>query len=120
MLENRKSKIENGTQTTRLPCCLSAVKERVMIRYCRHCVMPETKPDLFIDDQGICNACHNYARRQEIDWEARKEQLLQILKRYRAHNGSNYDCLIPVSGGKDSTFQTVRMLELGMNPLCVT
>ncbi len=90
------------------------------IKYCRRCVMPETKPDLFIDGQGVCNACRSYESRKVVDWEARKKELLQILDRYRSKNANTYDCLVPVSGGKDSTFQVVRMLELGMNPLCVT
>lgn len=82
--------------------------------------MPETKPDLHIDEEGVCNACHNMEIRQEIDWDARKKELDKILDNYRSKDGRNYDCIIPVSGGKDSTYQTVRMLELGMNPLCVT
>lgn len=48
------------------------------------------------------------------------KDLLNLLNRYRSKNGSNYDCIVPVSGGKDSHFQVIRMLELGMNPLCVT
>ena len=90
------------------------------IRYCNRCVMPETKPDLYIDNEGICSACRSHERRGQIDWKARREQLLRILDRYRSRDGSNYDCIIPVSGGKDSHFQTIRMLELGMHPLCVT
>ncbi|MBI1293852.1 N-acetyl sugar amidotransferase [bacterium] len=90
------------------------------IRYCKNCVMPETKPDLYIDEEGICNACRSYAARKAVDWNVRKQALLTILERYRSKDGSNYDCIIPVSGGKDSTFQAIRMLELGMNPLCVT
>jgi N-acetyl sugar amidotransferase len=82
--------------------------------------MPETKPDLLIDDDGICNACRSYERRGEVDWTKRKEELIRIVDRYRARDGRSYDCLIPVSGGKDSHFQTIRMLELGVNPLCVT
>lgn len=90
------------------------------IKYCKRCVMPETKPDLYIDEEGICNACRSYERRQEVDWGKRKQELLAILERYRSKDGSNYDCIVPVSGGKDSHFQTIRMLELGVNPLCVT
>ena len=90
------------------------------MRYCRLCVMPETKPDLFIDEEGVCSACRSFERRRDIDWNARRDELLRILERYRSKSGSNYDCVIPVSGGKDSHFQTLRMLELGMNPLCVT
>ena len=90
------------------------------IKYCKCCVMPYTKPDLHIDEEGICNACRNIEIRQVIDWDVRKEELIQILDRYRSKGGSNYDCIVPVSGGKDSTYQTIRLLELGMNPLCVT
>lgn len=82
--------------------------------------MPSTKPDLKLDEQGICNACRSYENRKEIDWSKRKEELTIILEKYRNKTGENWDCIIPVSGGKDSTFQVVKMLELGMNPLCVT
>jgi N-acetyl sugar amidotransferase len=82
--------------------------------------MPETKPDLHIDESGICNACRNFRERENIDWDARKAELMEVLNRYRSKDGSNYDCIIPVSGGKDSTYQVIRMLELGMNPLCIT
>lgn len=90
------------------------------IRYCKRCIMPETKPDLYIDEEGVCNACRSYERRQEVNWDERKHELLVILDRYRSKSDSNYDCIVPVSGGKDSHFQAIRMLELGMNPLCVT
>lgn len=82
--------------------------------------MPSTKPDLHFDEHGICHACRSYENRAEIDWSARKEALLKVLDKYRNQSGSNWDCIVPVSGGKDSTYQVIRMLELGMNPLCVT
>jgi N-acetyl sugar amidotransferase len=91
-----------------------------MIRYCRRCVMPETKPDLQIDEEGICNACRSYERRKGIDWKVRKKELLRILDQYRSKDGNNYDCIVPVSGGKDSHYQVITMLEFGMTPLCVT
>lgn len=91
-----------------------------MLTYCKRCVMPDTKPDLHIDEAGICNACRSYERRTAVDWNARQHELNRILDRYRNHSGSNWDCIVPVSGGKDSTYQVVRMLQLGMNPLCVT
>lgn len=91
-----------------------------MIKYCKRCVMPDTKPDLFIDEEGVCNACRSYESRKEADWDERKKELTQVLDKYRSKDGSNWDCIIPVSGGKDSTFQVLRMLQLGMNPLCVT
>jgi N-acetyl sugar amidotransferase len=82
--------------------------------------MPATKPDLLFDEDGVCNACDNYEKRPEINWAERKKELTQILEKYKAKDGTNYDCIIPVSGGKDSHFQVITMLSLGMNPLCVT
>lgn len=91
-----------------------------MIRYCQNCVMPSTKPDLAFDEAGVCSACRNFQNRKEVNWEARTQELKEITDRYRNADGSNYDCLIPVSGGKDSTFQVIKMLQMGLNPLCVT
>lgn len=91
-----------------------------MLTYCKRCVMPDTKPDLLIDDEGICNACRSYENRKQIDWEQRRRELLQLLEQHRRRDGGNWDCIVPVSGGKDSTYQVVQMLKLGLNPLCVT
>jgi len=90
------------------------------IKYCKWCVMPGTKPDLYIDEEGVCSACRFFENRTDVDWDQRLKELQVILDRYRSKNKSNYDCVIPVSGGKDSTYQVIRMLDLGMNPLCVT
>ena len=87
-----------------------------MLRYCTRCIMPDTKPDLLLDEAGVCNACRSYERRHQVDWAQRHQQLLRILDRYRG-DGSNWDCIVPVSGGKDSTYQVIRMLQLGLNPL---
>ena len=90
-----------------------------MLKYCVRCVMPHTKPDLHIDEDGVCNACRAYERRREVDWTQRYSELITILERFRA-KGTNWDCIVPVSGGKDSTYQVIRILQLGLNPLCVT
>jgi N-acetyl sugar amidotransferase len=90
------------------------------VRYCKRCLFPETKPDLSIDADGICDACRSAAIKREIDWDAREAELKAILERYRSKDGSNYDCVIPVSGGKDSTYQVMKVLELGFRPLTVT
>lgn len=90
------------------------------LRYCVRCVMPETKPDLHIDEKGVCNACRSYESRTEIDWAERGIELQGVLERYRSVDGSNYDCIVPASGGKDSTYQVITMLSIGMNPLVVT
>jgi N-acetyl sugar amidotransferase len=81
--------------------------------------MPSTKPDLHLDEHGVCNACRAYENRKHIDWGQRKSELLSLVDKYR-NTGSNWDCIVPVSGGKDSTYQVIRMLQLGLNPLCVT
>jgi N-acetyl sugar amidotransferase len=82
--------------------------------------MPETKPDLLIDQDGVCNACRSFEGRAEVPWDARRAELEGILEQYRSPTGCDYDCIVPVSGGKDSTYQVLRLLELGANPLCVT
>jgi N-acetyl sugar amidotransferase len=82
--------------------------------------MPDTKPDLHLDEAGVCNACRAFEQRKQVDWDVRRKELDAVLERYRRKDGSNWDCIVPVSGGKDSTAQVIRMLQLGMNPLCVT
>jgi len=91
-----------------------------MIIYCRSCLFPKSKPDLHFNEDGECNACTNYKNRNQINWNERLNQLKDILKKYESTKSAYWDCIIPVSGGKDSTYQVIKMLELGMNPLCVT
>jgi len=92
-----------------------------MIKYCRHCVYPETKPDLSLDENGICDACRFVDVKDTTNWDLRRKELAEIFERFKNKDGSNYDCIIPVSGGKDSTFQTyVVKEEFGLNPLCVS
>lgn len=90
------------------------------MRYCSHCLYPESKPDLHFDADGVCSACRNFMSRKEVDWEQRRKDFIALLAQYRSADGSNYDCVVPVSGGKDSTYQVLRLLEVGANPLCVT
>ena len=82
--------------------------------------MPATKPDLHFNEAGVCNACTNFFERKSIDWKQRERELVELLERYRSKDGSTWDCIVPVSGGKDSTYQVLKILELGFNPLCVT
>lgn len=90
------------------------------MKYCSRCVMPDTKPDLFLDEEGVCNACRSFEKRKEVDWESRKKEFFQVVDKYRSKDSSNWDCVIPVSGGKDSTYQVLQVLQQGLNPLCVT
>ena len=84
---------------------------------CKKCCMVSTRPDTHYID-GVCSACISYEKRKVADWKEREDQLIQILETHK--NGSGYDCIVPSSGGKDSTFQVIKLLELGAKPLVVT
>lgn len=89
------------------------------MKYCQRCVLPDTRPNLRLGVDGICNACTAHASKPAIDWAARESTFRDVVANAKARS-RGYDCLIPVSGGKDSTWQVVKCLEYGMNPLCVT
>src|SRR3989338_2057869 len=89
------------------------------MKYCRTCLLPNTRPNLTLDEVGQCNACIAHATRPTIDWSQREQVLKEIIKRAKS-NSKGYDCLIPVSGGKDSTWQVIKCLEYDLNPLAVT
>jgi N-acetyl sugar amidotransferase len=84
--------------------------------------MPETRPGISFNSLGVCSACENYERRKSIDYSQRFKEFEQLCDKYRGMNGTNgFDCMIAVSGGKDSHFQTHTLKEkMGMNPLLVT
>jgi N-acetyl sugar amidotransferase len=82
--------------------------------------MPDTRPGSIFNEEGVCQACLNYDARKTIDWKKRKKELSDLCDKYRRKDGY-YDCLIPVSGGKDSHFLVHTMKEeMGMNPLLMT
>ena len=88
------------------------------MKLCKKCVMPDTKPDLHFDEEGVCDACRSQETKDfEIDWEQRKTEFLELVKKHKKH--PDYDCIIGVSGGKDSTYQVQSILEMGLNPLCI-
>lgn len=97
------------------------MEEGIQIRYCSKCVFPETKPDLFFNDEGVCSACQAANEKDEdIDWNEREKSFQEIINTYRkGENEIGYDCLIPVSGGKDSTYQCYMAKKYGLNPLAV-
>lgn len=90
------------------------------LNYCKKCLFPETKPDLSFDEKGVCSACKEAKQKDKnIDWDQRKIEFEEIINNYK-RDELGYDCIIPVSGGKDSTYQAYFMKEVyGMNPLCV-
>jgi N-acetyl sugar amidotransferase len=89
------------------------------MKYCKKCVLPDTRPNLILDKNQICNACNCHETKETINWDCRENKFKEVVK-YAQENSKGYDCIIPVSGGKDSTWQTVKCLEYGLNPLAVT
>jgi N-acetyl sugar amidotransferase len=91
------------------------------MRWCNRCILPDTRPNLRLDDEGVCNACRAHETKRLIDWRARAALLADVVETAKSRAAVHgYDCLIPVSGGKDSTWQTIKCLELGLKPLAVT
>lgn len=87
--------------------------------YCRNCLLPDSKPDLRLDENDICAACRSFERRADVDWRDRSKDFLRLVQDF-GKNPSPYDCVVPVSGGKDSTYQVLKVKSLGLNPLAVT
>lgn len=91
------------------------------VRFCRLCTVSNQRPRITFDDEGVCSAC-NFARykREEVDWEARERELVELCERHRKGNGE-YDVIVPCSGGKDGGFVAHQLkYKYGMNPLAVT
>ncbi len=92
------------------------------MNYCSNCVYPASSAvPLAFDENGICSGCRTSSERGVVNWEERKQKFKVLVEQYRSKDGSNYDCLIPVSGGKDSYFQ-IHVIKnvMGLNPLLVT
>ncbi len=90
------------------------------MKYCKNCLQPDTRPGTRFDENGICPACIYFESLQHVDWNERKIELHEIVAFGKENNHSGYDCIIGVSGGKDSTRQAVFVKEvLEMNPLLV-
>jgi N-acetyl sugar amidotransferase len=90
------------------------------LRYCTRCCMPETNEGIQFDEMGICQACESQEQKIRIDWAAREAELRKLLDHYKSL-GNDYDCIVPISGGKDSTFQLHVLTKVyGMKVLAVT
>jgi N-acetyl sugar amidotransferase len=94
------------------------------MEYCKRCVYPEIAVNLIFDDDGICSACmveEEFEKLTPQFWKERKKKFERIIETFRSKDQSNYDCIIPVSGGKDSYFITYMIKKVyGLNPLLVT
>ena len=92
------------------------------MRFCTRCLYPENHPlNIVFDEEGVCSGCRVHEEKDIIDWKLQEEKLQTILQQYRNTSGNNYDCIIPVSGARDSYFivHTIKNV-FGMNPLLVT
>ena len=89
------------------------------MQYCRNCITPGTRPNIELDREGVCNACRAHAEKPNIDWGERERAFGEVVARAKARS-HGYDCVLPVSGGKDSTWQLVTCLKYGLHPLAVT
>lgn len=89
------------------------------MKYCKRCVMPDTRPGIKFDENGVCYPCLAAEKRKSVNWEERQKELKTLCEKYKRTDGY-YDCAITVSGGKDSHFQTYIMKEVyGMHPLLI-
>jgi N-acetyl sugar amidotransferase len=90
------------------------------IVYCKRCLTPSSRPRVVFNSEGYCNACQNSSDKAQVDWNARNAEFLQILDQHRS-DSSAWDCIVPWSGGKDSSTIAWRLkFDFGMNPLLVT
>ncbi len=89
------------------------------MKYCARCITPDTRPNIELDGNGVCNACSAHESRSRIDWPYRERAFRDVVENAKCRS-KGYDCLIPVSGGKDSTWQVVTCLDYGLKPLAVT
>jgi len=89
------------------------------MRKCIRCGLPETYETIEFDESGVCNICNQHTHKNEqLDWSARKPMLDDLIESYRGKY--EYDCIIPFSGGKDSTFTLYYLIkEYGIRPLVV-
>ena len=88
------------------------------LRRCTHCVMPETRDVIEFDENGVCNSCKNIELKQHIDWEEKEKEFEVLLDQYRGKY--DYDCIVPFSGGKDSTFTIWKLItHFKLKPLVV-
>ena len=89
------------------------------MNYCSKCVMPDTKPGVTLDERGYCNACRSQEYKREIDWNERDHELKAMCDKIKETNSSTYDCLVPVSGGKNGWYQAYTMqVQYGLKVLC--
>ena len=80
------------------------------MKSCNKCLLPETHETIEFDKNGTCNICNQHKfKKEKIDWHSKKEKFEKIIESYRGK--SNYDCIVPFSGGKDSVFTLYKLVK---------
>jgi N-acetyl sugar amidotransferase len=88
------------------------------MKYCKLCLQPDTRPNSKFNDEGVCPACHYFHLVQNVDWQERYDIMEDLLRQFPRRRDQHFDCIIGVSGGKDSTRQALFVRDkLGLNPL---
>lgn len=88
------------------------------LKRCTRCIYPVTRPDAHFDEHGVCSACRSYDQRKTINWDLRLQALKDLIAEAKARKAP-YDAVVPISGGKDSTAQVLKCIELGAKVLAV-
>jgi len=99
---------------------MTTAKLSKKVFWCKNCLNMSTRPRISFDKRGWCNACQWMEEKKTLDWTVRQQELLEILNKYRSKTGG-FDCIVPVSGGKDGSYVSYQLKHVyGMNPLSVT
>src|SRR3989344_1047036 len=96
------------------------ISDPLLLKRCSRCVMPKTQEVISFDTSGVCSTCRNLdMKHEQIDWGEREQEFRRILDHYRGN--AAYDCIVPFSGGKDSTFILYTLVKrYGLKPLVVS
>ncbi|ABM78756.1 N-acetyl sugar amidotransferase [Prochlorococcus marinus] len=99
---------------------MQGIDNTVEVVSCSNCLAMSTRPRISFDERGWCNACTWMERKKHLDWDLRQKELRKLLLEYKEGSGK-FDCLVPVSGGKDGSYVSYNLKhKYGMNPLCIT
>ena len=94
-----------------------------IMHYCSKCIYPIVSANLILDDDGVCSACILQEEFDELTpgfWKIKENKFRELAEWAKQKSTSNYDCIIPVSGGKDSYYQVHQAIKYGLKPLLVT
>ena len=97
------------------------MKKSKNILWCSSCLNMSTRPRISFNQEGVCNACIWANKKKQINWDKRNKEFLKLVKETRKNKKSEFDVIVPVSGGKDGSYVTYQLKEkYGLKPLAVT